>query len=305
MRNSTNRNNRAGDGPHGVRFEPLETRVLLSGDVIAMVSDEGNLIITGDSQGNAILIEMAGTAAGEVQVTSADGSTTINGQVGPVILSGVTGDVEAEMGKGADSVTFNVAYLPGGLMVDGGDGDTAVTLSMSQVAGDLFVTGRRGNATVGLYLSGVSGQVGVQHGNGDVSVTTVMSSIGQSLQVLGRKGYERVYLGSYVTIGGDVDLQLRGGGSEVTLFQAYLGGRLSIQANRGADLVQLNTATVAGDIYIDTGDDADDIDVMDLTAGAGVTINTGRGNDAVDIETAGLPFGLRTTIAGLLDIDTS
>jgi len=304
--NSSIRDHRpAGGDPYGVRFEPLENRLLLSGDVTAVVADDGSLTLTGDSQDNAILIDMVGTGSGEIRVSSGDGSTTINGQTGPVILSGLTGVVDAKMGKGADSVTVNSAVLPGSLLIDGGDGDTTVTLSKSQVAGDLFVSGRNGNGTVGLALSGVTGQVAVQHGNGNLSVAAAMSSIGGSLQVLGRKGYDQVFLTGYVTIGGDVDLDLRDGGSRLTLFQAFMGGQLNIRATKGADEILLNTATVAGDIRIDTGDDADGIDIMDLTASAGVSIDTGKGDDTVDVETGGMPYGLRTTIAGLLDIDTS
>ena len=66
-------------------LEPLESRVVLDGNVRAFISG-GNLRIIGDSAGNEIVIEQSRMRS--FRISSRDGSTTINGRSGPLMLIG-------------------------------------------------------------------------------------------------------------------------------------------------------------------------------------------------------------------------
>ncbi len=79
-------------------FEPLESRLLLSGTVLASVVN-GNLNLRGDAAANAILLDQTGLNAGQVRVSGASG-TAINNQTNPIILSGVTRGLRIRMARG-------------------------------------------------------------------------------------------------------------------------------------------------------------------------------------------------------------
>ncbi len=107
---------------------------MLAGDVLAVV-DDGNLIISGDAESNQIAVDQSDLAAGEVRISGLDG-TTINGEAGPVVLPGVTGDVEADLDDGDDVVIFDQVVVDGDLKIDMGDGIYQVTLIVD-VGGDV------------------------------------------------------------------------------------------------------------------------------------------------------------------------
>src|SRR5262245_58265847 len=77
--------------------EPLESRIVLDGNVRAFVSG-GSLHLQGDFHDNQILIEQSRSRS--FTVSSRDGSTLINGQAGPLTFTGVRKDLDISMGKG-------------------------------------------------------------------------------------------------------------------------------------------------------------------------------------------------------------
>src|SRR5438093_9588622 len=81
-------------------LELLESRRVLAGNVHAFVSG-GNLHLDGDSQANEILIEQS--APKSFTITSRDGTTTINGQAGPLTFNRVSKNVFITL-KGGDDV---------------------------------------------------------------------------------------------------------------------------------------------------------------------------------------------------------
>src|SRR5688500_600564 len=85
-----------GKAPARPIYEALESRVFLSGTVLATVVN-GNLHIRGDAATNSIVVDGAGLTAGQVRISGA-GDTAINDQADPVVLSGVTGRVNIRLG---------------------------------------------------------------------------------------------------------------------------------------------------------------------------------------------------------------
>src|SRR4051812_2408864 len=76
--------------------EQLESRIVLTGNVQASVKG-GSLNIRGDSADNEITITYD---ANVFTIASRDGSTTINGQAGPVDFTHVKKDLNIAMNNG-------------------------------------------------------------------------------------------------------------------------------------------------------------------------------------------------------------
>ena len=88
------------------RFEALETRLPLAGDVTAVVSN-GVLRLEGDELANDVVIDQVGLAAHQFRVSSGASATTINNNAAPQIFSFVTRDIRAELGDGSDILAVN------------------------------------------------------------------------------------------------------------------------------------------------------------------------------------------------------
>lgn len=101
------------------RFESLEMRSMLAGNVTVQVTD-GDLIITGDRSGNEILIEGTGVS-GQYLITPS-GDTRINGTPAPFVATGVTDDVTIDLAQGADVLQINNASFPDALSIQLGFG---------------------------------------------------------------------------------------------------------------------------------------------------------------------------------------
>jgi VCBS repeat-containing protein len=82
-------------------LERLESRIVLAGNVSATVRG-GNLQVTGDTLGNEITIEQP--ALNRFTITSRDGTTTINGQAGPLTFNGVKKNLSISLSSGDDVV---------------------------------------------------------------------------------------------------------------------------------------------------------------------------------------------------------
>jgi hypothetical protein len=92
-------------------FEPLESRLLLNGVVIANVI-EGDLVIEGDAMDNAIVLTALSDGSYEIiGVDTADGPTLVNGMPSTTTLQPVTGIIDIDMGSG-DNV-FSIGSLAG------------------------------------------------------------------------------------------------------------------------------------------------------------------------------------------------
>ncbi len=130
-----------------LNLEQLESRQMLAGDVTVSVVG-GVLYLNGDNDGNAISIS-ATANPDEFTISSADGSTTINGGAAPVTIGGATGGADITLTNGDDRLEFDTTNRPihfsGELTISLGD-STAIGQSLSvagnngiTIAGDLVV----------------------------------------------------------------------------------------------------------------------------------------------------------------------
>jgi hypothetical protein len=213
-------------------LERLEDRTLLSGNVTATVT-AGNLLLVGDAKANQILIQS--TSGGALQVSSLDGTTTINGGSGPFTSTSVTGNVTVFMKQGADVVdvggTGMLTTLPKNLFVDTGSGDDTVDVENASIGGNVAIFGGAGNDTFTIGSStsetavSVGGSVFIVGGTGDTNTIAVFdANITGDVRIFGRGADDQIQVGfdaglgligvtetAHVNIGGNLEIKTPSG----------------------------------------------------------------------------------------------
>jgi hypothetical protein len=213
-------------------LERLEDRTLLSGNVTATVTTSGNLTVVGDAKGNEILIQS--TSSGALQVSSLDGTTTINGGSSPFTATGVTGNVAVFMKQGADVVDVGgsglLTNLPGNLFVDTGSGNDTVAVENASVTGSIALFGGAGNDTLTVGSSSseapvtVGGSVYIVGGTGNSNTIAVFdANITGDLRIFSSGADDQVQVGfdaglgiigvdqtAHVNVGGNLEITTPG-----------------------------------------------------------------------------------------------
>jgi hypothetical protein len=203
--------------PAGPSFEALETRVLLSGNVMASVV-HGNLNIRGDTEANAIVLDQTGLDADQVRISGAS-NTTINNLAGPVTLSDIMRNVDIRMGAGDDSVTMNSLGLPGNVSVNAQGGVNTLTLNNVQVAISLNIPNSSSLST---------------------NTTIANTTVGKDLIIRPGSGGDNITLRS-VEVQRNTKISSGGGADTLTVDNAIFHGAVRLNTGQGADIIQIET----------------------------------------------------------------
>lgn len=258
-----------------LRFESLEDRVALAGDVTAAMSASGDLLIKGDVSENHIAIFSDG--AGHIVVQGSDNTNIkANGNVGAQAtfdanaLRNVTinmgnaktvqGDVRGKFG--ADVVSITGIDLDGKLSIFGAHGGV-VTVDGTSVKGSTSinfgngVSSINGSAAVGSVVSlgattannlGVGGRattdVTVDTGGSNDEISIAANAVGRNLNVRAHAGNDAISLGGAGTLNVGGKLSVDAGAGDDTVVGANLDvtGKTSVEAGAGLDTVTLGSA---------------------------------------------------------------
>jgi hypothetical protein len=240
------------------RFESLEQRQLLAGDVLVNLV-RGNLIIQGDAEDNQIAIT-AGDEPGSFVVTGLNGTTVHqNGQdpASEVTVTGVRQDVRIGMGEGNDSVSIEAARVRGDLLVRTGAGNDDVSIDETGIGGRLAIGTDGGDDSVSLGSAAEEPE------------PASTAARGEDLE-----GALRVRKGIHVDLGTENDT--------LTLDQVASSIGVGVNGGTGDDSISANDAS--GAIFaVLGGDGTDTISLADLRVRhAGV--HAGAGDDDVSIQ---------------------
>jgi hypothetical protein len=196
--------------------EHLESRVLLSGAVVASVSS-GTLRIRGGGGGSAIVVDQTGLNADQVRVSGADG-TTVNRRAASIVLSGITRGVLISMSDVDDHVTVRHASLPGNVAVDLHGGANVLTVDDVRVAGNLDVQNVAKHSATFLSNTTVARNLFIGDGNGGQNVT--LANVGVARET-------RIFTGARATA--------------VTIDDSVFDGVVRIVTGAGADTVRIDS----------------------------------------------------------------
>lgn len=253
-------------------LEALESRLLLSGNVTASVSDGGDLLLVGDRSDNRIVIDQAGLPDGEFQISSEDGTTTINGGTDPVVLTGITGNVRVRLGDGNDAVTIDQVSLPSSLLIDGGKGNNSVDINASTVGRNVLIKNKKGDQTFSLLNgSAVGGIVKLDNDKGD-NAATIQSS----------------------TVAGDVFFKSKDGPQLLVLADSDVDGNVKVNSNKGDNTTRIDTANIAGNLLVNNKAGTNTFDLINSTVSINVKVDNHKGDSASTVDS--------TTISGQLFI---
>lgn len=245
-------------------FTTLEPRLLLSGNVSATVSD-GMLTIAGDRAANAIVLNQTGLKPHQVRILG-NSNTTINGQVGSVVMNGVKADVLIRLDNGADSISLRSMSFPQTLRISQG-GHDALSLSNIQVARNLFV---RNSSSL---LS--------------VNTTITNTTVGKDLEIVSGDGSQHMDIAS-LEVNGNTQIETGRRYDVLTVNDSIFHGDVQMSTGRGVDVIELEAAGNAkgprtrfygsAEIAMGDGDDALQLGI------AGQSGNRSAFFDAVDLD---------------------
>ncbi len=184
-------------------IECLEERTLLTGNVLASVVANGNLLILGDSKANQIGIQS--TVGGALQISSLDGTTKINGSTSPFTANGVTGSVFIFLGQGNDVIQVGgpslTTNLPQNLLIVGGNGNDTVDIANASIGGSVAIFGGGGSDTVAVGSAAtatavtVGGNLLIDGGLGNSTLAVFDANVTGNLTLIGNGTSDHIQVG--------------------------------------------------------------------------------------------------------------
>lgn len=137
------------DGKRHLKFELLELRAMLAGNVLVSVID-GDLRVEGDDQDNVLEFQQltrsdsrAARGGMSFRITPGEGTSLNRNDPGVgMVISGVTRNVDVNMGGGADALTVMGASgrQIQNLVIDAGGGPDAVRITGFRLSHDISIT---------------------------------------------------------------------------------------------------------------------------------------------------------------------
>jgi hypothetical protein len=309
------------------RFESLEQRQLLAGDVLVNVV-EGRLIIEGDELSNSVAIA-AGAEAGSFVVTGLE-STTVHEEgetpTSQVVVTGVDRGAQIDLGEGDDEIAMAALSLRGNASIDTGEGedhvmigpqDAAVAAGLSQngvasdmsvrVGGTLRISTGDDDDQIDVDDASIRGKLKVYAGLGDDVVSlggaAAMGLATGSSEAVGRGGLGRFFGGGFFN-GNSVDIDARlhvkrglhvdlgDGDDEFSLNQAHVRSFVSALGGLGDDEMRVNLTKAHGISM--HGQDGEDLVSLEQAFAGFAGVHTGEGGDDVSIvDSAFFVLGVR------------
>lgn len=145
-------------------MDHLESRCLLAGNVTVSVVD-GDLVISGDTASNMLMLDQRGLPAGSVRVSPFATSINQDSTRREQVFTGVTGGIRITTGGGDDRIALHDIAVAGPLSIHGATGKESTLLSNVRIAGPIAVDLEGGADAFHAYDSTFSGPVQIATGS--------------------------------------------------------------------------------------------------------------------------------------------
>jgi hypothetical protein len=287
-------------GSRLARFESLEERNLLAGDVLVSVL-EGRLVIEGDELANNIAIT-AGAEAGSFVISGLDGTTVHEGEApaAEVTVTGVEAGVRVELGEGDDTMALADVSIQSNVSINMGEGNDTVEVGIGagepgevmpdevsvMIRGALRITTEGGNDEITVDDATIRGSLHVDAGDGDdtVSLGGMNGTVGvASLGGLGGLGgiLNGEKIDARVHVRGSLHVDLGGGSNELDMNFVHAKLFASVEGGSEDDDINIGESQMLS-LSVRTGDGMDTISLEGVRGGF-VHLLAGDGNDDVSI----------------------
>jgi hypothetical protein len=201
------------------------------GNVTAVVTN-GGLVIRGDAASNGLSLVL-GDTAGTIAVGGFDGTTTVNGSLDGIIVSGVTGDVDITLRGGDDQLNLiDLAFvpIPGSLLIDTGPGDDAISVDDSSPGEDVVANTGPGNDS--FTMNSGARNLLVHTADGDDFLNLDGVTVGDRATLRSGGGDDEVVI-NFSTIGGDTTVETSGGTDSLTILDSTFEGSTELNGGGG------------------------------------------------------------------------
>ena len=279
-----------------LRFEGLENRVVMAGDVTVALAGTV-LTLTGDASNNSVQMSN-GAQPGEFVLTGLSG-TQINGSTSPMTVPSPFSTLNVNLGVGSD--TFAILgpaakmQLAGTVNINNDSGTDINSITNVNIGTDLNVM-KAGNGEGVLMIHGskVAGNANVTSGGFDGSNTVVIdlgSEVQGNFSITNNEG-EDSFIASDATIFGNLSINNGAGDTTTQIGMSAPGaiavwGSVNVTNGEGYDKVFVNNATLWQELDIDNGDGNTMVSFQSSEVGKGNTasdavISNGAGIDTLE-----------------------
>lgn len=230
--------------PKRLRFETLESKVLLAADLHAMVV-EGDLVVIGSKGDDDLIMATSSDSAGTWTITPAsDDSINGNAPGQPVVLSGIVDDVWVALRDGNDKLTIKGAQsggvVPGSLSVRGSYGSNQILVQDLSVGNDLSIRTRGAADEITVKATDASDELVIRSAAGTDSIECSDVAVGTSLDVhTGGGWYDDTVSIVDTVIGNDLSCRSTRGDNEVIVGTTNVGSCTRVRLGDGTDHVQI------------------------------------------------------------------
>lgn len=281
-----------------LRFENLESKLLLAADLHASVVD-GDLVVVGSKGDDDLLIQAAPDNPNTWTVTAASNDSINGGQPGEaVVLSGVTGSLRVSLRSGNDKLTVEgpsqLASLPRSLHIRSGDGANQILVSNLAIGKDLSFRTGAGSDRIVVRRTEVAEEVVVRSGAGADSISLEGATVGGSLDVHAGGGrYNDEMTVRATTVAEDLLFRSTRGDNHLGVDSVNVGNRIRVHLGPGNDHLafgSLEEPSVITGVWPQPPRHQTTIFTRQLQ------IHTGSGNDTVEIADAEVSRHLRASL---------
>ncbi|NIP70848.1 MAG: hypothetical protein GTO04_17235, partial [Planctomycetales bacterium] len=266
------------------KFECLETRQMLAGNVAAIVTG-GDLRLSGDNLDNAVIVSVV---EGDVVVSGLN-DTTVNGSDTPFVAFSATNtvpdDLYARLGGGADLLMLsNGLEVSDRVLIRGDSGSAQIGLDSVTIGDDLLILGGHSADVVHLNDVRVTDDIRIRLRKGDDVVHIEDTSVAD-LAVSTGLGNDAVVLDTLIS-SDDARIQTGRGMDDLVIQDAEISDNLFVRTKSGDDFVMVDPSTIGGWAAVSLGGGQDSYVDQGPNEYGGLHIRGGRGQDASEIDPA-------------------
>jgi hypothetical protein len=280
-----------------LRFENLEDRSMLAGDVTAEVI-LGTLTLRGDARGNSVQTWQSGPNQWKVQGLA----TTINGSSSIQTFDGVLG-LSAFLEQGNDSIRISNGTLAGQLTIsDSADPISIRSNDVVQISNvralNVVIFTNDGSDNVSLDRVRSTNGLGIEtasstaDGNDVVMLSNCRDSF--AVGVFTGVGADMVTINGLTATGANFQITTndpstaRDGSDSVSLMNLNIGLALSLFTGAGNDTVSISNLT-AQNLGVELGSGNDTATIMQVNVNNSVGLAAGAGTDTVTLNRVNAP----------------